>query len=77
MWIFDRKTLEILEVNDAATEAYGYSRTEFLKMTILDFRPSEDIPKVLRSALGAPGSRPSEPVWRHQKRMAQSFRPKF
>ena len=55
MWIFDRKTLEILEVNDAATETYGYSRTDFLKMTILDFRPSEDIPKVLQSTLGCAG----------------------
>jgi len=73
MWIFDRKTLEILEVNDAATETYGYSRTEFLKMTILDFRPSEDIPKVLQSALGAPGSRPSEPVWRHRKKDGTVF----
>jgi len=73
MWIFDRKTLEILEVNDAATETYGYSRTEFLKMTILDFRSSEDIPKVLQSALGVPGSRPSEPVWRHQKKDGTVF----
>ena len=73
MWIFDRKTLEILEVNDAATEAYGYSRTEFLKMMILDFRPSEDIPNVLQSALGAPGSRPSEPVWRHRKKDGTVF----
>src|SRR5205823_10371423 len=34
---------------------------------------SEDIPKVLQSALGAPGSRPSEPVWRHQKKDGTVF----
>src|SRR6059036_3663864 len=73
MWIFDRKTLEILEVNDAATEAYGYSRSEFLRMTILDFRPPEDIPKVLQSALRAPGSKPNEPVWRHRKKDGTVF----
>ena len=57
MWIFDRATLEILEVNDAATEAYGYSRNEFLRMTILDFRLAEDIPKILQIALRAAGSK--------------------
>jgi PAS domain-containing protein len=31
MWIFDQGTLEILEVNAAATEYYGCSRGEFLK----------------------------------------------
>ena len=73
MWIFDRKTLEILEVNDAATEAYGYSRSELLRMTILDFRPPEDIPKVLQSALRAPGSKPNELVWRHRKKDGTVF----
>jgi PAS domain S-box-containing protein len=73
MWIFDRKTLEILEVNDAATETYGYSRSEFLRMTILDFRPPEDIPKVLQSALRGPGGKTDEPVWRHQKKDGTVF----
>jgi PAS domain S-box-containing protein len=41
MWMFDQKTLAILEVNQAATEYYGYSRSEFLGMTILDIRPLE------------------------------------
>ena len=73
MWIFDRATLQILEVNDAATEAYGYSRTEFLRMTILDFRPAEDIPKILQIALRAPGSRSNEPVWRYLKKDGTVF----
>ena len=30
MWIFDTETLKIVEVNDAATKQYGYSRAEFL-----------------------------------------------
>jgi PAS domain S-box-containing protein len=73
MWIFDRNTLEILEVNDAATETYGYSRTEFLKMTILDIRPLEDIPKVLQIALRAPGRRPNAGTWRHRKKDGTRF----
>ncbi len=41
-WIFDLVTLRFLEVNQAAVDQYGYSRDEFLTMSILDVRPSED-----------------------------------
>jgi PAS domain-containing protein len=30
MWIFDVQTLEFLDVNEAASRHYGYSRHEFL-----------------------------------------------
>jgi PAS domain S-box-containing protein len=39
MWVFDIETLAILDVNDAAVRAYGYTRDEFLAMTIMDLRP--------------------------------------
>lgn len=34
MWVHDRDTLMFLAVNDAATRQYGYSREEFLRMTV-------------------------------------------
>jgi PAS domain S-box-containing protein len=40
--VFDLDTLRFLAVNDAALGHYGYSRTEFLAMTLLDIRPPED-----------------------------------
>jgi hypothetical protein len=40
MWVFDISTLVFHAVNDAAVRHYGYSRKEFLSMTILDIRPS-------------------------------------
>ena len=43
MWIYDYETLRFLAVNDAAAQAYGYSKDEFLKMTIEDIRPVEDL----------------------------------
>lgn len=46
MWIFNKKTFRFLQVNEAALHLYGYTREEFLQMTILDIRPEEDIPKV-------------------------------
>jgi PAS domain S-box-containing protein len=44
MWVFDVDTLAFLEVNDAAERHYGYSRAEFLSMTIMDILPPEDAP---------------------------------
>jgi len=44
MWVFDVDTLAFLEVNEAATRHYGYSRDEFLSMTIMDILPPEDAP---------------------------------
>ena len=42
MWVFDVQTLAFLAVNDAAINQYGYSRDEFLGMTIHDIRPAEE-----------------------------------
>ncbi|MEP6999262.1 MAG: PAS domain S-box protein [bacterium] len=38
-WVYDRQTLRFLEVNEAAVRSYGWSREEFLAMTIRDIRP--------------------------------------
>jgi two-component system, cell cycle sensor histidine kinase and response regulator CckA len=39
MWVYDRNTLAFLAVNEAAILHYGYSREEFLAMTVLDILP--------------------------------------
>jgi PAS domain S-box-containing protein len=49
MWVFDTKTLEILAVNDAAVAQYGYSRDEFLKLTLRDLRQPEDMAELTKS----------------------------
>ncbi|WKV13387.1 response regulator [Marivirga harenae] len=43
MWVYDKKSLKFLDVNDAAIEHYGYSYEEFLAMDITDIRPPEEI----------------------------------
>ena len=43
MWIVDVETLAFLEVNRSAQEHYGYSRDEFLRLTLRDIRPAEEI----------------------------------
>jgi PAS domain S-box-containing protein len=42
MWVFDTHTLKFLEVNKAAVVNYGYSKEEFLSMTIDDISPKEE-----------------------------------
>ena len=50
MWVYDLDTLHFLAVNDAAVVHYGYSREEFMTMTLKDIRPLDQVPKLLRSA---------------------------
>lgn len=47
MWVYDADRLSFLTVNDAAIRKYGYSRQEFLGMTIKDIRPDAEIPHLL------------------------------
>ena len=42
-WICDADTLEFKAVNDAAVARYGYSREEFLGMTLIDIRSHEGL----------------------------------
>lgn len=43
MWVYDVDSLQFLDVNDAAIRQYGYSKQEFLDLTIKDIRPEEDL----------------------------------
>ncbi len=62
MWVFDLETLAILEINEAATQHYGYSREEFLGMTLTDLRaPETDRPSAVD--VKAQGL-----VWRHRRK---------
>ena len=75
MWIFDRVTQVFLDVNDVAVQQYGYSRQEFLTMTIRDIRPAADIPERLRQTLDPRLQGPSTTEnWRHQATNGTVFR---
>jgi PAS domain S-box-containing protein len=41
-WVYSIETLKFLEVNQAAVSMYGYTREEFLGMTLKDIGPEED-----------------------------------
>jgi PAS domain S-box-containing protein len=44
MWFYEIETLAFLNVNNAAVAHYGFSREEFLRMTLKDIRLPEDTP---------------------------------
>jgi two-component system cell cycle sensor histidine kinase/response regulator CckA len=68
MWVFDRKTLKFLAVNEAASRQYGFSSTEFLAMTMADMRPEEDIPDLLEATAKPTHGLQEATIWRHRKK---------
>jgi PAS domain S-box-containing protein len=68
MWVYDLETLRFLAVNDAAVAHYGYSREEFLAMTLADIRPSADVPRLLEQARAELPALRRTGVWRHLTR---------
>lgn len=68
MWIYDSTTLAFLEVNEAAIRSYGFSREEFLAMTIRDIRPPEDLTALAENLrISTPNLATSGP-WRHRRK---------
>ncbi len=48
MWIYDLGTLEILAVNAAAVQKYGYPERQFLSLTLKDLRAPQEISDLLK-----------------------------
>jgi two-component system, cell cycle sensor histidine kinase and response regulator CckA len=68
MWIYDEQSLAFLDVNAAAVARYGYSRDEFLSMTLADIRPPEDVPALIADAAAVPDGFEGGRRWRHQRK---------
>ncbi len=68
MWIYDRDSLEFLEVNDAAITNYGYTRDEFLKMRLSDIRPPEEVARLMSVLEKGVGAYEQSSNWRHRRK---------
>ncbi|HEX9002628.1 MAG TPA: PAS domain S-box protein, partial [Blastocatellia bacterium] len=68
MWVYDLNTLAFLAVNDEAVRHYGYSRSEFLSMTLKDIRPAEDVPALLEDINRARSGQSNRGIWQHRKK---------
>lgn len=68
MWIADKETLQILEVNEAAVKKYGYTKEEFLELTL------DDIQKFCTdfSLLALPSNQPRD-LWSHFKKNGEEM----
>ncbi len=47
MWVYDVESLKFLAVNDAAVDMYGYTKEEFLSMTIMEIRSKRERERLL------------------------------
>lgn len=68
MWMYDGDTLRFKDVNKTAIRQYGYSREEFLSMTLKDIRPKEDISAFIENVAKNPDDYPVRGIWRHRKK---------
>ncbi len=69
MWVYEKKTLGFLAVNEAAVQKYGYTRDEFARMTLADIWPAEDV-ELLRADVARANGPDDGRTWRHSKKDA-------
>jgi|GEM_PF-621837 len=76
MWVFDTETFRFLAVNKAALRHYGYTREEFMGMSLMDIRPSDEVERFLTITRFWDDHNPSvkqEGIWRHIKKTGETI----
>ena len=68
MWVYDVETCRFLTVNDAAVKHYGYTRDEFLSMTIKDIRPLDEVPRLIQHIGHDVDGIDRAGIWRHRRK---------
>jgi PAS domain S-box-containing protein len=67
MWVIDRESLRFLAVNAATIAHYGYSREQFMSMTVPDLRPFEDRASFAKFPRGLSDDQMAENISQHVK----------
>jgi len=65
MWLIDLATMKFIAVNDAAVAHYGYSRAQFLAMTVMDIKPVEERDEMVGRLKGPWQTSSQDRTWRH------------
>jgi diguanylate cyclase (GGDEF)-like protein/PAS domain S-box-containing protein len=73
MWVYDADTLEFLAVNAAAVDRYGYSREEFLSLTVDRIRPESELARLHEFLATVPQEVLRGSVWRHRGKDGREF----
>lgn len=68
MWIYNPDSLELVEVNDAALDLYGYSREEMLRLTIKDLRPAREVSRLMKEVGKRKQHFNNAGIWEHRKK---------
>ncbi len=70
MWVYELASLRFLDINEAACAVYGYTREQFLEMSISEIRPAADRRLHFEFVHAVDSDRPGTPtptLWRHLK----------
>jgi two-component system cell cycle sensor histidine kinase/response regulator CckA len=67
MLVYEWETQRFLAVNDAAVRHYGFTREEWLRLTVYDINLPEDAPR-LRELFRGPAVDGRVGIWRHRKK---------
>lgn len=70
-WVYEKETLRFIEVNEAAIRLYGYTREEFLRMTMLDIRPEAERERAKQIIQQIWAENRHTGQWKHQKKGGQ------
>jgi PAS domain S-box-containing protein len=68
MWMFTIPERNVIDVNKAAVEHYGYSKEEFLELNLLDLRPDEDKNIFIQETKNTSFGVRNAGIWRHKKK---------
>ncbi len=68
MWIYETSSLKVQEVNQAAIDHYGYSKNEFLAMTLWDIIATEERPRLEQLLQGGIKRGRACSTWKHKKK---------
>lgn len=73
MLTYDADSFAVLDVNEAAVRVYGYSRSEFAGMSVMDIRPDEEKPKFQALMETLPSGVSAARGWKHLRRDGTTF----
>jgi len=73
-WIYDTETLRFLEVNEAAINRYGYTRSEFMQLSLPDILDGSEIKRHENyKKLDVFDNQVRHGIWQHKKKNGEVF----
>ena len=72
-YVYDRASLRMLDVNQAAAEKYGYTRDEFLELSVPDIRPQTSSAELAHELQGRQMGFNQADIWRQRRKDGSVF----